>query len=604
MILGLAGMLCTACNDSFLDRFPEDAISEKNFFKSVADLETYTNSFYNWGPSTSDGVCDNIITSGDGGNVFKKMNGLVNPNNVGQWDWNGDGFGIRSMNFFLTRANQASGDQTRINHFIGLGKLYRARAYYGKVQSYSDVPWYDRDLQTTDEEELYKPQDSRSFVVDKIFEDLDFAIENMQDESGKTKIGKVIAIYEKARIALNEGTFRKYHPELELNDYDKYLQMAVAATEEIMNNYDYSISTAMNGTMPPYRALFSSLSLTANPEVILMADYDKSIGRKYHIGTLMNYDFSMSRDLMEDYLVKVDDNTAVPFTSLPGYETMTVKEVYENRDPRMGETFMPMGWVKDGDKKPQRQKMEMGGYPQVKFCMDAPKDMWGWGEAYNDLPVIRYASVLLMNAEAKAELGVLTQTDVDNTINQLRRRVNMPDAKLSEWLANPDPVQMKRYKNINSTQAGAVAEIRRERRIELACEGVRYNDLMRWACGKLLENVPQGAYIPGYGYYDTNGDDIEDVGFFANKADADAAFEGLSDEAKENVTNITMEDSDVGQSIVLSEGDHGYIMRKTQVDYANEGWEWVEPRYYYSPVSVKDIQLNENLYQNKFWVGE
>lgn len=596
-MLGLAGLLCTACNDSFLDRFPEDAVSEKNFFKTVSDLETYTNSLYNWGASTSDGVCDNIITSEASG-VFDRMNGLIRIEEVGTWSWSS----LRNINFFLARTNQASGDEARINHFIGLGRLYRAKDYYSRVQRWSDVPWYDHDLQTTDEENLYKSQDPRSFVVEKILEDLQFAVDNMQDESGKTKIGKAVALAEQARIALNEGTFRKYHPELKLNDYDTFLQLAVKATEAIMTNYDYKISTEMNGAMPPYRALFSSLSLSTNPEIILMADYDKSIGRKYHIGTLMNYNSSLSRDLMEDYLVKIDENTAVPFTSIPGYETMTVKEVYENRDPRMAETFMPMGWTKDGDLKPTRQKMEMGGYPQIKFCMDTPKDMWGWGEAYNDLPIIRYATILLINAEAKAELGILTQSDVDNTINQLRRRVHMPDAQLSDWLAYPDPVQMNRYKNIKSSQAAAVAEIRRERRIELACEGVRYNDLMRWGCGKLLEKVQQGAYIPGYGYYDTNGDGIEDVGFFANKADANAAKAALSDEAKGNVSDITFEDSDLGKSILLSEGDHGYIMRKIQVDYANAGWEWKEPRYYYDPIADDDIEYNPNLYQNPFWV--
>lgn len=596
ILMGIAGLALSSCNDSFLDRFPEDSLTEKSFFNNVKDLETYTNGLYNWGASTSDGTCDNIVNNEPSG-VFDKLNGQVNPETASGWGWGT----LRSINFFLQRAHQATGDQARINHFVGLGRLYRAREYYGKVQSYSDVPWYDRDLTTTDTEELYKPQDSRDFVMGKIMEDLDFAVNNMQDEDGKTKIGKVIALFEQARIALNEGTFRKYHTELEATDYDDYLRLAVSASQAIMDNYNYSICMEPNGAQPAYRTLFSSLNLSNNSEVILMQDNDEAL-RTYHIGTLHNYNFSLSRDLMEDYLVKVDENTAVPFTSLPGYETMSVKEVYENRDPRMGETFQPMGFMKDGDKKPMRQKMEMGGYPQVKFVTDAPAKMWVWGMAYNDLPIIRYATVLLINAEAKAELGILTQDDLDKTINQLRRRVNMPDAKLSEWLSNPDPKQMERYSNIKSTQAGAVAEIRRERRIELACEGVRYNDLMRWKCGKLLENVAQGAYIPGYGYYDTNGDDIEDFGIFATKEDSKAEYEKLSEEAKENVTTITLEDSDVGQSIILSEGDHGFIMRKNQSEWA-QTWEWVEPKYYYSPIAVSDMNINENLYQNKFWVG-
>lgn len=589
--LSVLGLVAMGCNDSFLERYPEDAISEKNFFKSVSDLETYTNGLYNWGAGTTDNVSDNVVYSEASG-VFDKMNGQVTPEEVGQWGWGT----LRSINFFLARTHQATGNQTDINHFVGLGRLYRAKEYYGKVQSYSDVPWYSYDLQTTDEEELYKTQDPRSLVVDSIMADLDYAVKNMKDGTSKTQIYKVMALAEQARIALNEGTFRKYHPELELNDYDDFLRLAVEASEAIMNNYDYEISNTPNGTMPPYRSLFSSLDLSANKEVILMMDGDKKLGQMYHIGTLFNYNHSMSRDLMEDYLY-VKDGKAVPFHTIPGYETMGITEVYENRDPRMAETIMPIGWRREWDKMPQQQKMEFGGYPQVKFCTDTPQDMWGWGEAYGDLPILRYATILLINAEAKAELGVLTQEDLDKTINKIRGRqgVELPAANLAEWLANPDPVQMKRYANIKSSQAAAVAEIRRERRIELACEGYRYNDLMRWGCAKLLEKAPEGAYIPGYGYYDTNGDGIKDVGFFPSKESADEAKKNLTEDDLKNITTQIVDDK---SPIMFSEGDHGHILRVSQ---ATANWEWVEPKYYYTPISVKDMNINPNLKQNKFW---
>lgn len=589
--LSVLGLVAMGCNDSFLERYPEDAISEKNFFKSVSDLETYTNGLYNWGAGTTDNVSDNVIYSEASG-VFDKMNGQVTPEEVGQWGWGT----LRSINFFLARTHQATGNQTDINHFVGLGRLYRAKEYYGKVQSYSDVPWYSYDLQTTDEEELYKTQDPRSLVVDSIMADLDYAVKNMKDGNSKTQIYKVMALAEQARIALNEGTFRKYHPELELNDYDDFLRLAVEASEAIMNNYDYEISNTPNGTMPPYRSLFSSLDLSANKEVILMMDGDKKLGQMYHIGTLFNYNHSMSRDLMEDYLY-VKDGKAVPFHTVPGYATMGITEVYENRDPRMAETIMPIGWKKEWSKMPEQQKMDFGGYPQVKFCLDTPQDMWGWGEAYGDLPILRYATILLINAEAKAELGVLTQEDLDKTINKIRGRqgVELPAANLAEWLANPDPVQMKRYANIKSSQAAAVAEIRRERRIELACEGYRYNDLMRWGCAKLLEKAPEGAYIPGYGYYDTNGDGIKDVGFFPNKESADEAKKNLTEDDLKNITTQIVDDK---SPIMFSEGDHGHILRVSQ---ATANWEWVEPKYYYTPISVKDMNINPNLKQNKFW---
>lgn len=590
LYIGVAALTLASCNDDFLERYPEDALSEKNFFKNVADLEAYTNGLYSWGAGVTDNVSDNTMYSEASG-VFNRMQGLITPEEVGQWSWSR----LRSINFMICRVGQCSGAASDINHYLGLARLYRAKEYYGKVQTYSDVPWYSKDLQTTDEEELYKTQDPRALVVDSIMADLDFAVKHMKDGNSKTKIYKVVALYEQARIALNEGTFRKYHPELGLTDYDKFLQLAVTASQAIMDNYDYAISTSPSGNMPAYRALFSSLNLSTNPEVILLQDNDKALSRKYGVGDLFNYNHSISRSLMEDYLYITEDGKAVPFTSIEGYDKMTITEVGEHRDPRMAETIMPMGWTKPWTTKPEQQKMELGGYSQVKFCRDVPQDMWGWYEAYNDLPIIRYARVLLINAEAKAELGILTQDDVDATINQLRRRVGMPDANLAEWLSNPDPVQIARYSNINSEQKGAVAEIRRERRIELACEGVRYNDLMRWGLGKLLEAPAQGAYIPGWGYYDMNGDGIEDYGFFPTKEEADAAKAALSDEAKNNVNTIIINDK---SSIVLTEGDHGHLVRAAHV---NANFEWVEPKYYYNPISVKDINLNPNLVQNKFW---
>lgn len=589
ILFSVAALLLASCNDSFLERYPEDSITEKNFFKSVADLETYTNGLYNWSAPYNDNVSDNVIYSESSG-VFDKMRGELTPEKTGQWGW-GD---VRSINFFLCRTHQASGDETEIRHFIGLGKLYRARAYYSKVQSYSDVPWYSKDLQTTSTEELYKTQDPRSLVVDSIMQDLEYAVKNIKNGESKTKIFKSIALTEQARIALNEGTFRKYHPELELNDADKFLEIAIQATQAIMDNYSYSISTAPSGTLPPYRALFSSNDLSTNPEIILYSDYDKALGHLHGAGSLLSYNNSISRSLMEDYLV-VKDGKAVPFHTVPDYDKKTVTEIFENRDPRMAETIMVPGYIKDGSSKAYRQNMELGGYGQIKFCHELSYEQWEWGKAYNDLPIIRYATILLMNAEAKAELGKLTQTDIDNTINPLRRRVGMPDAKLDEWLSHPDPVQMARYSNIKSTQKGAVAEIRRERRIELACEGVRYNDLMRWGCGKLMEVAPEGAYVPGFGLYDITGDNKPDIGFFPTKEEADKAIATLP-EGSDITTYLINEAS----TISLTQKDKGHIHRVSQVD----AWEWVEPKYYYSPISRTDLNVNKSLKQNKFWEEE
>src|SRR5690606_17675126 len=99
----------------------------------------------------------------------------------------------------------------------------------------------------------------------------------------------------------------------------------------------------------------------------------------------------------------------------------------------------------------------------------------------------RYAEVLLNYAEAKAELGTITQTDIDKSIKLLRDRVGMPNLNLAFANSNPDPYLIGEYPNATKgANHGAILEIRRERRIELVKEGLRYNDLMRWKEGARL----------------------------------------------------------------------------------------------------------------------
>ena len=587
LVLGsVAFTILTGCNDSFMDKYPETSISEEMFFKTPKDLELYTNGLYGIiGSSYWDLGTDNLIYL-DNVDIYTVMRGERTPDNVGEWSWSN----IRKVNFMLARVNQAEGDQIEINHYVGLARMFRAKLYYDKVLSYSDVPWYSRDLQTTDTELLYKTQDSRSLVVDSIMADLDFAANNMKEDMGSRTIwSRYGALAMQARIALSEGSWRRYHPELELNDADRFFRVAIDACKKIMDSGEYSLSTTPSGEIPAYEAMFCNEDLSTNNEMIFYEDYDKALGRMHNAQAALDWQSSLSRDLMEDYLVLEDGETKT-FQEVPQHETMTLLEVFKNRDPRMSQTFMAPGFTRSKNTEPHRQKISNGGYPQVKF---EPRtyDQLEWGKSYTDVPVIRYAEVLLMYAEAKAELGELTQEDIDLTINLIRRRAGVPNATLSSWLSKVDPVQANRYPNVTSSQKGAIWEIRRERRIELACEGFRYKDLMRWKCGKLLEKAPEGMYIDKLGYIDVTGDGQPDYALVKTQADADAIPE--EDKLKYKLTVEILD----GNTYELTEGDKGYVRLISQVGK----WTFVEPKYYYSPMATGDIILNPNLVQNKYW---
>ena len=205
-----------------------------------------------------------------------------------------------------------------------------------------------------------------------------------------------------------------------------------------------------------------------------------------------------------------------------------------------------------------------------------------------DLPVVRYAEILLINAEAKAELGKLTQDDMDKTINEIRSRVEMPRIILSE-IVN-DPNLSAQYPNVTDK---ALLQIRRERRIELMGENFRWDDLMRWKAGQLIEQVQQGAYIDKFGVFDISGDGIPEMGIFKNEAS-----NTVPEAERGNYTFYYLEDKG-GQktTICLSDGDSGYIMMNGEIGTRK----FEQPKYYYWPIPQNQRLLNKNLEETIFW---
>src|SRR5690606_2332126 len=251
-----------------------------------------------------------------------------------------------------------------------------------------------------------------------------------------------------------------------------------------------------------YADLFGNQDLSGNDEMILVNSFDQTKNRSgnQNTGIFGNYEQSPARDLVQAYLMA--DGTR--FTDQPGYETLGFVEEFENRDPRLAQTIVYPGWQRAQDNAPYVQFLakNFSGYHQLKGYVNSTDQVL---LNSTDVPVHRYAEVLLILAEVKAELGTLTQTDIDNTVNLLRNRVGMPSLDLAAANANPDPVLMAKYPNVSGSNVGVILEIRRERRVEFAFEDTRYDDLMCWHAGKLLETIPNGMYFSGVGDYDLTG---------------------------------------------------------------------------------------------------
>ncbi len=206
----------------------------------------------------------------------------------------------------------------------------------------------------------------------------------------------------------------------------------------------------------------------------------------------------------------------------------------------------------------------------------------------NDLPVFRYAEVLLNYAEAKAELGTLTQDDLDKSINLIRRRVGMPDLNMATANANPDRYLASTgtgYPNVTGTNQGVILEIRRERAIELDQEGFRYDDLMRWKAGYCVDQDIYGMYFPGPEKYDLSGDGNTDVILYASGTAKPEAGSGV----------LVYE---IGKDILLTENNQGYLYYHKNIvrNGFNEG------RDYLCPIPINERSLNPNLTQNPGWM--
>lgn len=577
-------MLITSCNNDFMDRYPTTSISPEAYFKTVIDLELYTNAYYGGlSPYYFDFVSDNYASYSDAHSNNDLIRGSVSPETAGGW---GDWGTLRTYNFFLDNVHKASGNPQEIAHYVGLTRLHRALWYYKQVQWYNDLPWYSTALSDTDEELLYKARDPRTLVVDSIMTDLDYAVEHMSEDMGnRTQFSKWYALAMQARICLHEGTFRKYHDELNLQGTASvYLDKAAKAASMIMESGKFSIDKR-GGKEKAYWNLFANMDLSNSPEIILFKDYNLEEQITHEAGkATFSFVCNLSRSLMESYEYLTEEGKVIPFTLIDRYDKKTFKEVFINRDPRFSQTFMPPGFTLPGEATPFRPNLNLGGYPCIKFVPDAIDQKL----CYTDLPVSRYAEVLLIYAEAKAELGELTQSDMDKSINEIRSRVEMPPIVIGDIM--DDPNLTKQYPDITDK---ALLQIRRERRIELMGENFRWDDLMRWKAGHLIEQVQEGAYFEGFGVFDISGDGIPEMGIFKNEAS-----NTIPVEERGKYTFYYLENnSGAKNTFSLSNGDSGYIVINGEIGARK----FEQPKYYYWPLPQMQRLLNPNLEETIFW---
>jgi hypothetical protein len=376
-------------------------------------------------------------------------------------------------------------------------RFFKSFFYFIKVKTFGDVPWLEHDL-GTDSEDLQRARDPRKTVITNMLKDLDFAIANLPEKSTTDRLTKSAALAFKAEVCLFEGTFRKYH---KLGDHESLLKDAVTASERIINSGLFSLYSKGKPN-EDYFDLFVQYELKGNTEGIMVQRFIEGKRMHNNVRQLGEPHTGYTKDFVQSYLC----SDGLPIALSPLYKGDKVYgDEFVNRDPRMQQSIYNIGRVyrlyENGSKEYRPMPEFDNNYVTTSYYILKGYSVYERDrlqlQCIVDDFIFRYGKLLVTYAEAKAELGECTQTVLDKSINLLRARVGMPPLNASVGFVDPN------WPNWEVPVSPLINEIRRERRIETSGEGTRWDDLVRWKAGKLLNNVNtiKGAMDPKTGAY-------------------------------------------------------------------------------------------------------
>lgn len=525
----LIGALALCSCEDYLTQENPNKIESEYYFTDESSLEIYTNgfirSFATAIKSFVDGDKNADTHSWDGQAAYFMDN--YSADDATNWttsNWSQ----LRSINYYLDNMRNAVASDAILDHYEGVGRFFRALFYIDKVQTFGAVPWYDTSIDATDREALFKDRDNREFVASKILEDLDYActycLTSDKYRVRASYIHRYVALALKARFCLYEGTMRKYHAvdpstgRAWTKDESRfYLGECVKACEAIMGDGVYKLTDDPAKRQTQYRDMFTNADACGvyTDEFIWARDYDIDLKVTYAINNYMvnpqHANYAFTRQFIDTYLMT--DGT--PFTSkYPDYDDLDLVAECTDRDYRLAQTIRTPGFTRDGGTTQWAPdvKFSKTGYQPIKWLTDDSSKDTNVAAIASDVPLIRYAEVLLAYAEAKAELGEMSEEVWDKTIKPLRERAGVDGTrptKIDEYLQNAYYSTDDGNPKITDCD---ILEIRRERAIELLLEGRRYDDLMRWHLGGLLNKQWYGIYIGEVDKaYDLNNDGVNDV---------------------------------------------------------------------------------------------
>src|SRR5688500_1451753 len=308
IILLLTALFFGACED-FLDRQPLTEMNDETYWTNENNVMLYANSFYpnyfvgynnTWGVDyaplrgyyfsddfTSTGKQSSFEPQAPASRADIRETALWLTQYAGPtWDfaW------VRKSNLLLERIEGMQDDaleEEAFQHWSAVARFFRGYEYSRLVSVFGDVPYYDHLVGDSELNLLYKDRDDRTFVMDQVYADFEYVLDNMRLSDGNSQnLNRYIAAGFISRFMLFEGTWQKYH----LNDNEKakqYLDLAVRAADLVIASGKWSFAS-------DFRALFGSENLGTNKEVLMYRQYDATLGVTHHVASYSNITESQS----------------------------------------------------------------------------------------------------------------------------------------------------------------------------------------------------------------------------------------------------------------------------------------------------------------------
>ena len=496
------GVSMASC-DHFLDehRFPTDQQTDNPaFWENEINVQGEIDYFYEYFMGYGNGASWNgtfYYQSLNDDQIGKIASGSVN---FADWNylqvptsnsvWSASYTAIRRANIIIQNVSISNLAEAKKNNFLAQARLNRAYQYYDLVRNLGDVPLVTTVLDVNSPE-LYAGRTPRNEVMDFVLEDLDFAINNISEQSNKIKWSVDLANAIKTEICLYEASYARYHQKDEARA-KKFYEETVKAATPIIASYTYTddYASIYNSTMD---AADGMIGLLSNPEVILLKPYVKSINGhslcKY-TSTATNI-CGMTKDAFDAYLFldgKPKASTTENATDMGVMDAtgLSIQNLLDVRDKRLAAQIDPyvyynnFTWSRNNSDPMQ----SLSGYGVRKFINPLMEYYYCVTDyqSYVNAPLFWLSKVALDYAEARAELGKLDDTDMNKTLNKLYVRAGLPTQTVASLSAMNDPAN-------NMGVSSLLWEIRRCRRCELMFDGFRYWDLVRWHNLDLLDTT-------------------------------------------------------------------------------------------------------------------